>query len=235
MKPDSKPTTSIRKRVFIVDDHPLMRQGVATLLNLHPEFTVCGEAADAPTALERIPASQPDLVVVDLTLKRGSGLELIKSLRFGWPNIKTLVLSMHDEVDYLERVLRAGANGFLAKDDASAQIVDAVSKVLQGERYLSATALDYLKERDQGFAAESAKTSLKSLTDRELEVLGCIGKGMSTHDTAAHLHISAKTVETYRANLKMKLGIKTAPELIRYAVNWVEREAPKGRSNPPDS
>jgi DNA-binding NarL/FixJ family response regulator len=217
-----------RKRVFIVEDHPIMRQGICTLLSLQSDLMVCGEAADAPTALDRIATAQPDIVVVDLTLKRGSGLELIKSLRFGWPQIRTLVLSMHDEADYLERVLRAGAGGFLAKDEAPDQIIEAVHKVLQGDKFLSPKAREYLRGRDLGQNSESARTSLNSLTDRELEVLGHIGKGIATRQIAAHLNISAKTVETYRASLKLKLGIKTASELVRYAVNWIEREARQG-------
>jgi DNA-binding NarL/FixJ family response regulator len=138
-----------RKRVFVVEDHPIMREGVCALLNLHPELAVCGEAGDAPTALARIALAQPDLVLVDLSLSRGSGLELIKALSSKRPRIRSLVLSMHDEADYLERALRAGAGGFLAKDEAPQQLVQAVCKVLQGELYLSPQARAYLNGRER--------------------------------------------------------------------------------------
>lgn len=213
-------------RLFIVEDHPIMRQGIHSLLSLHQDLMVCGEAGDAPSALERIAAGKPDLVILDLTLRRGSGLHLMKLLKFGWPNVKILVLSAHEEPDYLERVFRSEADGFLTKEESPDRLIDAVRQVLRGERYFCPKARQYLRDREVGLSANSDTTSLDALTDREVEVLACLGRGLGTVDTAHKLSISVKTVETHRANLKSKLGLKSAPELIRYAVNWVEREKP---------
>ena len=217
------PVRSVSK-LFIVEDHPIMRQGIHSLLSLHQDLVVCGEAGDAPSALERIAAERPDLVILDLTLRGGSGLHLMKLLKFGWPNIKILVLSAHEEPDYLERIFRSEADGFLTKEESPDRLIEAVRQVLRGERYFCPKAKRYLRDREVGLPSNSETTSLDALTDREVEVLTYLGRGLGTVDTAHKLRISVKTVETHRANLKSKLGLKSAPELVRYAVNWVERE-----------
>jgi DNA-binding NarL/FixJ family response regulator len=207
------------RRVFLVEDHPVMREGYAALFARTPDFSVCGEAADATEALVRVRETEPDLALVDLALPGTSGLELIRQLRAFQPDLKVLVVSAHSETLYAERALRAGAQGYVMKDEAPSAIVEAARVVLGGERYLSPAM------RERGVLLDDPEETadpVRSLSNRELEVFRHLGRGRSTREIADALYLSPKTVETYRANIKSKLGIRTAPELIQRATLWVE-------------
>jgi len=207
------------RRVFLVEDHPVMREGYAALFARSPGLAVCGEAADATEALVRIREVEPDLALIDLALPGTSGLELIRQLRAFQPDLRVLVVSAHSETLYAERALRAGAQGYVMKDEAPATIVDAARAVLDGDRYLSPAM------RSRGVALDDANNEddpVRQLSNRELEVFRHLGRGRSTREIADALYLSPKTVETYRANIKSKLGIRTAPELIQRATLWVE-------------
>ncbi|RPI63221.1 MAG: DNA-binding response regulator [Planctomycetaceae bacterium] len=213
-------------KVFIVDDHPIIRQGLAQLIRQEPDMVYCGDAEDASDALKAIEQCQPDIALVDISLKTSNGIELIKDLRIRQPNLAILVLSMHDESFYAERVLRAGARGYVMKEEATERVVQAIRQILAGKIYLSekmsASMLSKLVE------GRSAATSfpIDRLSDRELEVFELIGRGLGTRQIASKLHLSVKTIESHRANLKVKLQISSATELLRHAINWVQSEKP---------
>ena len=207
-------------RVLIVDDHPIVRQGLRQLINQEPDLIVCGEATEPQQALATAEAVQPDVVIVDLTLKEGSGLDLIKTLQAQRPALPVLVVSMHDEALYAERSLRAGARGYVMKQEATETLLHALRRVLDGEIYVSGRmATRLVRSVVQGRSSEDSP--LTSLSDRELEVLQFIGRGLSTRQIADTLHLSIKTVETHRANIMRKLHLSHATELVRYAVHWV--------------
>lgn len=208
-------------RIFIVEDHSVMREGYRSLLEREPDLAVCGEAGDGLTALDAIETAAPDLVLVDLQIPGLSGLELIKRLRGQYDDLKQLVISAHDETLYAERVMRAGAHGYIMKHEAADLVIGAIRDVLDGRTYLSPQVRDLFAQRYIG-SDESAASLFDQLTDRELEVFEAFGRGLSTREVAERLHISPKTVETYRGNIKQKLGIEHTTELIHRAVVWVE-------------
>ena len=215
------PPVNTKTRVFIVDDHPLLRKGLALTLDAEPDFEVVGQAADAEEALDAAPRLRPDVVLVDLSLPGMGGLELVKHLAAVMPEAKTLVVSRHDESLYADRAIRAGARGYVSKLEAGEKIVEAVRAVLRGGLYLS----DEVKDRMLlGAAAgrDPMASPLDQLSDRELEVFEMTGKGVETRDIAERLHLSVKTVESYRARIKAKLGLSSATELLQHAVRWVE-------------
>lgn len=210
----------IKRRIFLVDDHPLIRERLTQLIEREPDLTVCGEAASAPQALQGLPTVKPDLVVVDISLKDSSGLELIKDIKNLHPSLPVLVLSMHDESLYAERVLRAGAKGYITKQEATTKVLAAIRRILSGEVYMSEEMVARLLNRCvQGntFGA----TPVESLADRELEVFQLIGRGKGTRQIAEELHIGIKTVESYRARIKEKLNLDSAHALVQYAIQWV--------------
>jgi DNA-binding NarL/FixJ family response regulator len=215
-----------KKRILIVDDHPMMRDGLRQLLANEPDLEVVGEAEDGPTALELARSLKPDIAIVDITLRSTNGLELIKDLQIHAPGVAVLVLSMHDESLYAERVLRAGGRGYIMKQEGGKKIIEAVRRVLSGSAYvsdtISARILDSISGRTQG------KSPVETLSDREFEVFQLIGQGLSTAEMAEKLRVSVKTIEVHRVNIKTKLGIPTAPELIRYAVRWLESDEARG-------
>jgi DNA-binding NarL/FixJ family response regulator len=215
-----------KTRVLIVDDHPMMRQGLAQLVNSEPDLTVCCEAADAGQALDAVTRQKPDLVLADISLPGRSGLELIRDVQALRPELPVLVISMHDESIYAERVLRAGGRGYIMKQEGGRKLVEAIRQVLAGKIYVSAQMSDRILEIFSGRRAQSASSPVGQLTDREFEVLQLLGRGLGTREIARQLHLSVKTVEVHRAHIKEKLGVKTAPELIRFAVRWVETQAP---------
>ncbi|MCB1278078.1 MAG: response regulator transcription factor [Prosthecobacter sp.] len=212
------------KRLVLVDDHPIMRHGLAQLIRAEDGLEVIGEAGSAREGLEVVGRLKPDLVVIDLTLPDKNGLELVKDIRAAHPATLCLVLSMHDEALYGERALRAGARGYVMKEAAADHLVTAIHKVIGGGLYVSATLNDRMLEQVSG-AARSKATGMDSLTDRELEILELVGKGVATKNIAAQLSISARTVEAHRAHIKEKLGITDGAALVRYAVQWVESSA----------
>lgn len=212
------------KRVILVDDHPIMRHGLAQLIRAEEGLDVIGEAGNAREGLDVVGKLKPDLAVIDLTLPDKNGLELVKDIRAMHPATQCLVLSMHDETMYGERALRAGARGYVMKEEAADQLVTAIHKVLGGGLYVSEALNARMLEQVTG-AARSKATGMDSLTDRELEILTMIGKGVATKLIAAQLSISARTVEAHRAHIKEKLSMTDGSALVRYAVQWVESQA----------
>ena len=221
--PSDKESARIRRTVFLVDDHAVVRNGLAELLNQSPDLSVVGEAATAEEALEKIEAKQPEIAVVDLTLGDMSGLELIKHLKSRFPMLPVLVLSMHDESFYAERCLRAGARGYIMKNEAIDQVERAVRQILEGKVYLSQRMSDqFLLAVARGDAAKIG-SPVNQLSDRELEVFECIGRGLGASEIARKLHLSVKTIESYQAKLKEKLHLKDSSQLFQHALHWVER------------
>jgi DNA-binding NarL/FixJ family response regulator len=215
-----------RLRVFIADDHPFVREWLGSLLRLQPDLEVCGEAGDPAHALAAMKAAPPDVAVVDLSLGPGSGLELIKELRTELPAVPVVVLSMHEEINDIERALRAGARGYVMKRESTSQIVTAIRQVHAGKIYADAAVLTALAERMVGRSQDEKPASPEILSDRELDVFRRLGEGHSTRRIAEELRISLKTVQTYYARIREKLGVADASGLIRAAVRWQENKRP---------
>ena len=209
------------KKIFLVDDHPMLRDGLIRLIGQKSGCHVCGESASGAEALDAIPRLEPDLVMLDITLPDRNGLELIKDLQVLVPGIRILVFSMHDEMIYAERVMRAGAKGYLMKGAPTEKLIEAINRVLGGGIYLSGRVSEQIL-RCLTSNRSLDQLGVDRLTDRELEVFELIGKGKSSAQIAEQLHISPKTVDTHRANLKTKLSVPDAAALIREAVLWVE-------------
>jgi DNA-binding NarL/FixJ family response regulator len=207
-----------KKTVFIVDDHPLLRQGLALLINRELDLAVCGEAEDAHTAIREITAEKPDILIADISLNGPDGLELLKNLRMLYPNLPVLILSMHDESIYAERALRARANGYIMKQEATEKVLVAVRRILGGDIYLSDRMANKLLHQYIGGASADVNSRLSALSDRELEVFRLIGEGRSTRQIAEKLHLSVKTVETYQAHIKDKLSLHSGRELVQHAI-----------------
>lgn len=210
------------KKVFIVDDHPMMREGLAQMIGNQPDLQVCGEAGTAQEALEKIRVLNPELVLTDISLPGRNGLELIKDVKAMLPKTLVLVISMHDESLYAERVLRAGGRGYIMKQEGGKKIAQAVRNVLTGQIYVSEKMSSKILEIFSGHGADVATSPVEKLTDREFEILRLIGRGLETKEMAGQLHLSTKTIEAHRANIKAKLKLKSMVELIHYAVRWVE-------------
>jgi DNA-binding NarL/FixJ family response regulator len=209
-----------RTRVLIVDDHPVMRRGLAELINTEADLSVCGEAEDAPSAMQLLKSVQPNIVTIDISLKEGSGIELIKQLKASSPEIHTLALSMHDENLYAERAMRAGAKGYLSKDAPAAEVIAALRRVRDGKIYMSDKMADRVLRRMVDGRDAIETSPVDKLSDRELEVFELIGRGFGTRKIAEHLHLSVKTIETYRESIKAKLNLSSSTELTRHAVQW---------------
>jgi DNA-binding NarL/FixJ family response regulator len=216
----AKGKQNAKSRILIVDDHPMTRQGLVTLIEHQPDWAVCFEAQNAEQALEAIAKTKPDLVLADISLPGKSGLELIKDIRALHENLPVLVISMHDESLYAERVLRAGARGYVPKHSGAAKIVEAIRAVLNGRIYVSEEMSAHFLEQLCGRSSPQMRSTVEQLSDREFEVFELIGQGLSAHDIAQRLFLSAKTVDAHRANIKEKLKIKTTAELIAYAARW---------------
>jgi DNA-binding NarL/FixJ family response regulator len=211
--------------VLIVDDHPMTRAGLVHVINHQPDLVVCCEAENAAEALDAVDACRPDLVLADITLPGKSGLELIKDIKAIRPELPILVISMHDESLYAERVLRAGARGYITKQEGGEKLMQAVRHVLSGQIYVSEKMSAHILERFSGGQAAPVCSLVAQLSDREFGVFELLGQGLSAHEIAARLHISTKTVDAHRANIKAKLAIKTTSELISYAARWIEHRA----------
>ncbi len=220
----TNPEAISTKRVFLIDDHPLMRAGIAKVVEMEHDFEICGELGCGRGALDRILAARPDVILLDLSLPDASGLELIKDFRCADIGAPILVISMHEETLYAERALRAGANGYLRKDEAANRVVEGIRTVLAGEVFLSAAMNKRLLQRVAGVRGVESEEelALHTLSDREFEVFELIGKGMSSHTIGATLSISPKTVDAHRANIKRKLAVADAAELLRRAIRWAE-------------
>lgn len=217
-----KKQTKAKQRILIVDDHPLLREGVARLINDQSDLIVCGEAEDVAGALAAAETTKPDLAVVDISLKDQSGLELIKDFKVRFPNLLVLALSVHDESIYAERALRAGARGYVMKREASEKVLEAIRSVLDGNVYISNRIAAGILDKVTGHPAEPMRSALDVLSDRETEVLLWIGKGHGSNQIAKQLHISVKTVEAHRANIKLKLNLSSSSELLQCAIGWAQ-------------
>lgn len=207
-------------KILVVDDHPIVRHGLRELVADEPDLEVCGEAEDVSQALQQVEASRPDVVIVDLTLKGGHGLELIQKIKARNAHVKMLVSSMHDESLFAERALRAGAAGYISKQESPEKIIDAMRRVLEGEIYLSSRMATRLLHRIS-IGDPLDQDPIESLSDRELEVFEMIGQGISTKQIARKLDLSHKTIETHREKIKSKLNLKNSTELTRHATQWV--------------
>ena len=210
------------KRIVIVDDHPLFRKGLEQLIHSDGAFAVCGEAGNAAESMDVIRKLNPDLAIVDLSLPGANGIELIKNIRAEFPNLPILVLSMHDESLYGLRALRAGANGYVMKHEAMANVVHAIHEVFSGRPYLSPAMAAQVITKFAKKSSEGESDAVDRLSDRELEILELIGKGTEIRQIANLLHLSPKTVETHRAHIKEKLQLKNAREVARFAVQWTD-------------
>jgi DNA-binding NarL/FixJ family response regulator len=213
-----------KKRVLVVDDHPMMRQGLAQLIENESDLVVCCEADTAGQALDVVSLKKPDLALVDLSLPDKSGLELIKDIRALRPDLPILVVSMHDEAIYAERVLRAGGRGYIMKQEGGKKLLHAIRQVLSGQIYVSEKMSAKILEIFSGHRPQSSSSPVERLSDREFEVFQWIGQGKGTREIAQRLHLSVKTVEVHRANIKEKLKVQTGTDLVRYAIRWVEAE-----------
>ncbi len=211
-----------KRRIFLVDDHPLVREWLTNLIHQQPDLEVCGEAEDAPRALQAIGALKPDVAIVDITLASGSGLELVKDIKRNAPSVVVVVLSMHDESLYAERALRAGARGYVTKRDTTKKIIIAIRDVLEGKLHVSNEFKALMTEKLIEGGTNSS--SVQTLSDRELEVFRMMGQGYETRRIAESLCISMKTVQVYCARIKEKLNLQNITELLREAVRWCETE-----------
>jgi DNA-binding NarL/FixJ family response regulator len=220
-----------KKKILVVEDHPIFRLGLSELINQEPDLFVCGEAVDASSAWMIIEQVQPDLIVADITLEKSDGIELTREIHRRYRHIPVLILSMHDEFLYAERALHAGARGFIMKQEAMESVVEAIHQVLDGKVYLSDRVKEHILANLAVGSGIGAKAPIERLTDRELEIFRMIGKGLSTRDIADKLYLSVKTVGTHRERIKSKLNLKTANELVRYAVHWTKT----GQTDLPDS
>ncbi len=223
-----KPAAPRQKKILIVDDHPMMRDGLAALISAQPDLAVCGQAANAREAMQAIESLPPDLVLMDISLPGKSGLEAVKDIQALASGLAVLVLSMHDESLYAARVLRAGARGYVMKQEGGKRIMEAIRAVLEGRVAVSEKMSARIMDAFTGHRAGAATAPVEALTDREFEVFQLIGRGRSTKEIAAQLHLSVKTVEVHRVNMKAKLKLATSPELVHYAVRWIESQAAAG-------
>jgi DNA-binding NarL/FixJ family response regulator len=212
------------RRIVLVDDHPVTREGVRILIDQEPDLTVCGQADSAPAALQLIQKLKPDLAVVDITLKTTSGIELLKNVRALLPDLPVLIMSMHDESLYAERALRAGAKGYIMKHEASERILVAIRSVLSGDLYLSEKMKEKMLHRLVRSRKDEVVFTIDTLSDREMEVFQLIGNGFGTRQIADKLNLSVKTIDSYREHLKLKLRLEKGADLVRHAIQWVRSE-----------
>lgn len=218
------PSGAAPKRIFVVEDHPISREGVIRAIDEESDLTVCGHSDSAHKAFSAISRLKPDLALIDLTLPGRSGIELIKDLHAAWPEIPLLVVSMHDELLFAERALRAGARGYVMKHEDTKTVIGAIRHVLGGGVFVSPRMSDRILQNLSGGRARSVGSPIERLTDREFEVLQLIGRGLGTKEIARHLHLSAKTIAVHKTRIKRKLKLTTTTEVIRFAVTC---EAPR--------
>jgi DNA-binding NarL/FixJ family response regulator len=209
-----------KSRILVVDDHPIVRQGLAMLINQEADLLVCGEAEEATGAMHVLASSRPDVLIVDISLNGPDGIDLLKNLRNIYPTLPVLILSMHDESIYAERALRAGANGYIMKQEATEKVLVALRRILGGEIYVSDRIANKMLKHYITGSGTLRPCSIADLSDRELEVFRLIGEGHGTRQIAEELHLSVKTVESYQAHIKEKLSLRSARELMQHAIQW---------------
>lgn len=222
---DNPGAETAKRRVFLVDDHPMTREGLAAIINRQKDLEVCGEAGSPAEAMSTLAASKPDLVLTDMTMPGRGGIEFLKDLHALRPDLPMLVLSMHDEMLYAERALRAGARGYLMKDAGSSKVLEVIRLILGGQSYVSPQMSARLLDAVTGRRPRGSNSPIEKLSDREFEVFGLLGSGKSTKEVAKALNLSPKTVDVHRARIKEKLQIKDAASLVHHAVRWVETQA----------
>jgi DNA-binding NarL/FixJ family response regulator len=213
-------TQAKRFRVLLVDDHPIVRQGLALLIDREPDLCVCGEAEGAHSVFDAIKTLLPDVVVLDVSLPGRDGLDVLKEIRIKTTSLPVLILSMHDESIYAERAMRAGANGYIMKQEATEKVLVAIRRILQGDVYLSDRLTSTMLQHYVRGSSPAKRSPLVNLTDRELEVFRLIGEGHATRQIADELHLSVKTIESYQAHIKEKLALRNARELVQHAIEW---------------
>jgi DNA-binding NarL/FixJ family response regulator len=216
----SQTPARVKKRILVVDDHPIIRQGLALMVNREADLVVCGEAEDATGAMLVMASSRPDVLIVDISLNGPDGLDLLKNIRTTHPSLPVLILSMHDESIYAERALRAGANGYIMKQEATERVLVAIRRILNGEIYVSDRIANKMLQHYITGSGSLRSSSISDLSDRELEVFRLIGEGHGTRQIAKELHLSIKTVESYQAHIKDKLSLRSARELMQHAIQW---------------
>ena len=224
MAAERKFSVRSKRTVFVIDDHPIVREGLTQLINREPDLTVCGTAEDIYEALKAMQTLKPDIALADISLKGADGIELIKNLKIRMPALPVLVLSIHDESIYAPRALRAGARGFIMKQEATENVLLALRRVLSGEIYLSKRMANKMLQQFVGAPGTAQKFSIDRLSDRELEVFRLIGQGHGTRRIAEELRLSVKTVESYREHIKEKMTLSDASELVQHAIQWLQRE-----------
>jgi DNA-binding NarL/FixJ family response regulator len=217
----TRPKPENKAKVFLVDDHPLVREWLSQLIQREPDLMVCGEAEDTHEALPKIAEAKPDIVIADISLKTTHGLELVKDLQAQFPKLPVLCLSMHDESLYAERVLRAGAMGYITKQESTRKVLQAIRQVLTGQIYVSEKMAARMVHKLVAGRQQEHSSPVERLTDRELEVFQLIGKGQGTRKIAEELHLGIKTVESYRARIKDKLKLEDGTQLLQQAIQWV--------------
>ena len=215
-------TGKTKRSVFIVDDHPLVREWLKNLINQQPDLLVCGEAESAPQAVQAIALARPDIAIVDISLKGSSGIELIKNVKQSHPDMAVLVLSMHDESLYAERALRAGATGYIMKRESTQKVIEGIRHVLAGKLFVGDLVKDEFTRRVAENKKQPPRSPVEELSDRELEVFEMLGQGLGTRQISDALHVSIKTVQVYCARAKEKLNVGSATELLREAIRWNE-------------
>ena len=223
-EPDRAGPTTRRARILLVDDHPLVRERLAEIINREKDLTLCGEAEDRHQALSAIKTCHPQLVIVDITLKSSDGIELIRDICARWPALLTLVVSMHDESLYAERALRAGARGYITKQEATRSILSAIRRVLAGQIYLNEKISSRILSRLATPARSAVSSPAELLADRELQVFELTGRGLNTRQIAARLHLGVKTIETYRSRIREKLDLKDPEDLLPIAITWTHKK-----------
>jgi len=211
-------------KVFIVDDHPLVRQGLSQIIGGQQDLEVCGEAEDSSSAMRGVENTHPDVLIVDISLQGNNGLELIKNIKALHEKLPILVFSMHDETIYAQRALRAGAKAYVMKKEPSEKVVEAISKIIKGEIYVSPKVADQVLHQIVSGPSNTTASPVDRLTDRELEVVQLIGRGLSTREIADSLSLSVKTIESHRAHVKEKLNLRNATELVQFSVQWVDQQ-----------
>ena len=216
-----------KHKVFLVDDHPLVREWLTHLIMQQADLTVCGQSESAPEAFAAIGTCRPDVAIVDISLKDSSGIELIKSLKESYPEVAMLVLSMHEESHYAERALRAGARGYVMKRETAQQVIEAVRRILEGKIYVSAALAEAMTAQFVEGKKLAGQSPMEQLSDRELEVFDMLGRGLGTRQIAETLRISVKTVQSYCARMKEKLNLGSGSELLREAIRWADSRHPR--------
>jgi len=217
------PAQAVRKKILLVDDHPMMRAGLEQLIDRQPDISVCGEAGTPQEAFAQL-ATKPNLILTDLTMPGRGGIEFIKDLIASSADIPILVVSMHDEVVYAERCLRAGARGYIMKESGSENLLVAIRRVLAGQTYVSPSMSEQILRNLSSRKPRGSDSPIQALSDREFEVFQLIGQGRSTREIAEQLHLSSKTVDVHRGHIREKLGLKDSTALVRHAVRWLETQ-----------